>query len=202
MIQQETRLEVADNTGAKQLLCIRVMGSSNKKFAAVGDVVVATVKDAVPVNLEETIAKRLGQAICKNIESCFDITTFSFKANSSLKTFTNLTGTQSDKIGADANMNDFPKDRFNMPYGSTILQLTYNSTSNISAPEYSYMGAIPTYAMGGTSSSTSAFDPSNWVYPAELCYFGNSPVRVTDAMYFLQPVLWQCAIALIMQTPC
>ena len=48
MIQQETRLEVADNTGAKQLLCIRVMGSSNKKFAAVGDVVVATVKDATP----------------------------------------------------------------------------------------------------------------------------------------------------------
>ena len=48
MIQQETRLEVADNTGAKQLLCIRVMGSSNKKFAAVGDVVIATVKDATP----------------------------------------------------------------------------------------------------------------------------------------------------------
>ena len=44
MIQQETRLEVADNTGAKQLLCIRVMGSSNKKFAAVGDEIVASVK--------------------------------------------------------------------------------------------------------------------------------------------------------------
>jgi hypothetical protein len=143
--------------------------------------VVATVKDAVPVNLEETIAKRLGQVICDNIESCFDKTTFSFKANSSLKTFTSLTGTPSDKIGDDANMNDFPKDKFNMPYGSTILQLTYNSTSGISAPEYSYMGAVPTYAMGGNSGSTSAFDPSNWVYPAELCYFGNSPVRVTDA---------------------
>ena len=48
MIQQETRLVVADNTGAKDLLVIRVMGSSNKKFAAVGDVVVATVKDATP----------------------------------------------------------------------------------------------------------------------------------------------------------
>ena len=48
MIQQETRLTVADNTGAKELLFIRVMGSSNKKFAAVGDVVVATVKDATP----------------------------------------------------------------------------------------------------------------------------------------------------------
>ena len=48
MIQQETRLQVADNTGAKELLCIRVMGSSNKKFAHVGDVIVATVKDATP----------------------------------------------------------------------------------------------------------------------------------------------------------
>lgn len=48
MIQQETRLKVADNTGAKQLLCIRVMGSSNKKFAAVGDEIVASVKDATP----------------------------------------------------------------------------------------------------------------------------------------------------------
>ena len=48
MIQQQTILKVADNTGAKELLVIRVMGSSNKKFASVGDVVIATVKDATP----------------------------------------------------------------------------------------------------------------------------------------------------------
>ena len=48
MIQQETRLQVADNTGAKELLCIRVMGSSNKKYASVGDVIIATVKQATP----------------------------------------------------------------------------------------------------------------------------------------------------------
>lgn len=48
MIQQETRLKVADNTGAKELLCIRVMGSSNKKYAGVGDVIIAAVKDAAP----------------------------------------------------------------------------------------------------------------------------------------------------------
>jgi len=48
MIQQESRLTVADNTGAKEILCIRVLGSSNKKFAGVGDVIVATVKDATP----------------------------------------------------------------------------------------------------------------------------------------------------------
>ena len=48
MIQQETRLQVADNTGAKELLCIRVMGSSNKKYASVGDTIIAAVKDAAP----------------------------------------------------------------------------------------------------------------------------------------------------------
>ncbi len=48
MIQQESRLVVADNTGAKELLCIRVMGGSNRNFAGVGDVIVATVKSATP----------------------------------------------------------------------------------------------------------------------------------------------------------
>ena len=48
MIQQETRLQVADNTGAKELLVIPVMGSSTKKYASVGDAVVATVKVATP----------------------------------------------------------------------------------------------------------------------------------------------------------
>ena len=48
MIQQETRLKVADNTGAKELLCIRVLGSSGRKYAGIGDVIVWAVKDAVP----------------------------------------------------------------------------------------------------------------------------------------------------------
>ena len=48
MIQQETRLRVADNTGAKELLCIRVLGGSGRRYAGIGDVIVATVKDAIP----------------------------------------------------------------------------------------------------------------------------------------------------------
>ncbi len=48
MIQQETILNVADNTGAKQILCIRVMGGSYRRYANIGDVIVATVKDATP----------------------------------------------------------------------------------------------------------------------------------------------------------
>ena len=48
MIQQESRLKVADNTGAKEILCIRVMGGSTRRYANIGDIIVATVKDATP----------------------------------------------------------------------------------------------------------------------------------------------------------
>ena len=48
VIQQETRLKVADNTGARELLCIRVMGGSHRRYARVGDIIVATVKSATP----------------------------------------------------------------------------------------------------------------------------------------------------------
>ena len=48
MIQQESRLKVADNTGARELLCIRVMGGSTRRYANIGDVIVASVKEATP----------------------------------------------------------------------------------------------------------------------------------------------------------
>ena len=48
MIQQETRLKVADNTGAREILCIRVVGGSKRRYARVGDIITATVKSATP----------------------------------------------------------------------------------------------------------------------------------------------------------
>ncbi|HET7078480.1 MAG TPA: 50S ribosomal protein L14 [Chloroflexia bacterium] len=48
MIQPQTRLRVADNTGAKEIMCIRVMGGSNRKYAGVGDIIIAAVKQAAP----------------------------------------------------------------------------------------------------------------------------------------------------------
>lgn len=48
MIQNETKLDVADNSGAKELLCIRVLGGSNKRYASVGDLVICSVKKAIP----------------------------------------------------------------------------------------------------------------------------------------------------------
>ena len=48
MIQQESRVKVADNTGAKEILCIRVLGGSARRYAGIGDIIVATIKDAIP----------------------------------------------------------------------------------------------------------------------------------------------------------
>ncbi len=48
MIQEQTRLKVADNTGAREIMCIRVMGGSNRRYAGVGDIIMASVKSAAP----------------------------------------------------------------------------------------------------------------------------------------------------------
>lgn len=50
MIQATTRLKVADNTGAREIMCIRVMGGSNRKFGHVGDIIIAAVKSAIPTS--------------------------------------------------------------------------------------------------------------------------------------------------------
>jgi large subunit ribosomal protein L14 len=59
MIQQESRLNVADNSGAKEVLCIRVLGNSGQRYARVGDKIVVTVKDAIPAGgiKKGTVAK-------------------------------------------------------------------------------------------------------------------------------------------------
>ena len=58
MIQTETRLRVADNTGAKELLCIRVMGGSTRRYANIGDIIVASVKDATPGGVVKAVVVR------------------------------------------------------------------------------------------------------------------------------------------------
>ncbi len=61
MIQQETRLKVADNTGAKEVLCIRVLGGTRRKYARVGDQIVVTIKKAIP---GASVKKRGGIKSC------------------------------------------------------------------------------------------------------------------------------------------
>ena len=67
MIQQETRLKVADNTGAKEILCIRVMGGSTRRYANIGDIIVASVKDATPggVVKKGDVVESRSRAFCK-----------------------------------------------------------------------------------------------------------------------------------------
>ena len=61
MIQQETRLRVADNSGAKEVLCIKVLGGTRKKYAKLGDVIVVTIKKAIPGGI---VKKRRGNKGC------------------------------------------------------------------------------------------------------------------------------------------
>jgi large subunit ribosomal protein L14 len=58
VIQQESRLRVADNTGAKEILCIRVLGGSARRYAGIGDVIVATVKDVVKAVVVRTVKEK------------------------------------------------------------------------------------------------------------------------------------------------
>ena len=58
MIQQESRLNVADNSGAKEVLCIRVLGHTRQRYAGIGDTIVVTVKDATPGGIKKgTVSK-------------------------------------------------------------------------------------------------------------------------------------------------
>ncbi len=69
MIQQETRLNVADNSGAKEVLCIRVLGGTGKKYASIGDKIVVTVKSALPGGdiKKGTVAKAVVVRVKKEI---------------------------------------------------------------------------------------------------------------------------------------
>lgn len=58
MIQQETRLKVADNSGAKEVLCIRVLGGSKRRYASIGDQIVVSVKDASPGGVKKGTVSR------------------------------------------------------------------------------------------------------------------------------------------------
>ena len=58
MIQQESRLRVADNSGAKEVLCIRVLGGSKRRYASVGDTIVVTVKDASPGGVKKGMVSK------------------------------------------------------------------------------------------------------------------------------------------------
>jgi len=72
MIQQESRLKVADNSGAKEVLCIRVLGGSKRRYASVGDVIVVSVKDSSPGGVKKgTVSKAVVVRTKKEVELVF-----------------------------------------------------------------------------------------------------------------------------------
>src|ERR1035438_3514855 len=85
MIQQETRLTVCDNSGAKEILCIRVLGGSRRRYAYVGDVIVCTVKDASPNgNLKKKSVVRAVVVRTKDIIRRKDGSTIRFDDNAAV----------------------------------------------------------------------------------------------------------------------
>ena len=141
-----------------------------------------TVANATAVSIQELVAIDVAQAIKNNVELFFDPDKeYEWKDAASIKA--NLPGvTGVDAVENDCNLNNFPK-TFNLPLGSVILQFDVEqdaTAKNGYKFTYNYRGAVETYAMGGSTQTTDAFDPLNYMYPAELCYFGNSPIRVTN----------------------
>lgn len=68
MIQQESRLKVADNSGAKEVLCIRVLGGTKRRYASIGDVIVVSVKSATPTGIKKgTVTKAVVVRTAKEI---------------------------------------------------------------------------------------------------------------------------------------
>ena len=145
--------------------------------------VINTVANANPTSLTEVVAQTVANAIKTNVEKYFDPDDeYEWRLAGTVKTrMTAVLDNDKQKVNDESNLNIFPTD-FNLPLGSVILQfiIAENSAKTGYDFSYAYKGSVETYAMGGSSTTTDAFDPMNYVYPAELCYFGNSPVRVSN----------------------
>lgn len=146
-------------------------------------VLINSVADATPTSLAEVAAKAVGQAVKTTVEKYFDPENneYVFRDVTTIKnTMIAVLNADKNLISESSDFNVFPKD-FNLPLGSVLLQfiIATNNTGDDTF-QYAYKGTIETYAMGGSSDANDGFNPLNYMYPAELCYFGNSPIRVTD----------------------
>ena len=145
--------------------------------------IVNSIIGASPVSLQEVAVQAVASKIKENIELFFDSDQeYKWKSVDEIKS--NIALTDVDAVLSTCDLNEFPT-TFNLPYGSVLLQFDITQKDPDDPTKglqfaYNYKGAVETYAMGGSTTSETAFDPVNYVYPAELCYFGNSPIRVSD----------------------
>ena len=140
------------------------------------------VVNATPVSLQEVVAQEVAKAVKTNVELFFEADeSYKWKPMEEIKGNL-LSASGYDAILSSCDLNKFPKE-FNLPYGSVLLEFDIEEDATATKGykfTYNYRGTVDTYAMGGSTTTTDAFDPLNYMYPAELCYFGNSPIRVTD----------------------
>ena len=145
--------------------------------------IVNSVVGTTPVSIRESVAQAVAKKIQENAELFFDADNeYKWKTVDEIKA--NITVDDVDEVLSSCNLNEFPA-TFNLPWGSVLLQFDIAPKDESDPSQgmqftYNYQGTVQTYAMGGSTTSESAFDPANYVYPAELCYFGNSSIRVSD----------------------
>ena len=145
--------------------------------------IVNSVVGATPVNLREVLAQKIATEIKKNVELFFDSNnSYAWKDVTTIKQNLAIEGV--DEVLSSCNLNQFPA-TFNLPDGSVLLQFDITPKDESDPTKglqfaYNYKGTVETYAMGGSSASTDSFNPANYTLPAELCYFGNSAIRVSD----------------------
>lgn len=145
--------------------------------------VINSVVTAVPVSMHEAICQQLAVVIKANVEKYFDPegNDYTWRPTADVKARAAVVASDKDKIDDNEDLNEFPA-FFNLPSGAVILQfnITKNADNTGYNFAYAYQGTVETYAMGGSTQENDAFNPLNYVYPAELCYFGNSPLRVSN----------------------
>lgn len=136
------------------------------------------VADASPTSKSEAITRAVASTIQTSITTVVDVSSTKWQALTTVKGFSGLNGTTETNLVTDL-LDNFPKN-FNVPNGAATLKFTFtkDGDNNIVDPTYDYNDDLPTYAMDGATGGS--FNIFNYRYPAELCYFGNSPVRVTD----------------------
>ena len=148
--------------------------------ALVGDIynLVSTITDNDATTIEEDAAQAVASHI-KTVISYYFTNAHTWKTTSEVISNVvehNPGTTSSDFNKVTGKLDLFPDGLFHLPPGATVMTYTAVNNSTI-VNEYNYMSQVPTYAMGTLGGS---FNPKNYMYPAELCYFGNSPIRVTS----------------------
>jgi len=139
------------------------------------------VVEATPLNFEEAVTIEVAKAIKTNVEKFFNSASYNYvwESTNVVKAASSLVSSAKELIDDNSNLMEFPSD-FKLPLGSVILRLAITADGASYKYTYSYANNVETYAMGGSTDAASSFNPDNYMFPAELCYFGNSPIRVTN----------------------